>query len=118
MVMSRKLILWFVSSSREPYHITTNIYRKPTTTDSNILNDSCHPTEQKMAAIRFLYNKMNSYSLTDTNMQTEKDTIQQILINNKYDPSTIGKIKQGKEKTYRQKQNTERTEGTKWAKFT
>jgi hypothetical protein len=51
-------------------------------------------------------------------MQTEKDTIQQILINNKYPPSTIGKIKQEKEKTNRQKQNTERTEGMKWAKFT
>jgi hypothetical protein len=74
---------------------------KPTTTDSIIPNDSCHPTEQKMAAVRYLHNRMNSYNLTDTYMQTEKDTIQQILINNKYDPSTIEKYqtRKGKDKS-------------------
>jgi hypothetical protein len=33
---------------------TFNIYRKPTTTDLTIYNDSCHPNEYKNAAIRYL----------------------------------------------------------------
>jgi hypothetical protein len=49
-------------------------------------------------------------------MRKEKDTIHQILINNKYDPSIIEDVK--KKKKNHQKQNTEETEKTKWAKFT
>jgi hypothetical protein len=56
---------------------------------------------------------MNSYKLTTTNMQKEKDTIHQILINNKYDPSSIEDIQKGKKN--HQKQETEKP---KWAKFT
>jgi len=42
---------------------TTNIYRKPTTTDSVIPRDSCHPQEHKHAAIRYMTNRMNTYKL-------------------------------------------------------
>jgi hypothetical protein len=44
---------------------------------------------------------MNSYKLTTTNMQKEKDTIHQILISNIYDPSIIEDVK--KEKKNHQK---------------
>jgi len=37
-----------------------SIYRKPTTTDTIIPNDSCHPPEHKHAAIHYMYNRMNS----------------------------------------------------------
>jgi len=30
-----------------------DIYRKPTTSDNIIPNDSCHPSEQKLAAVRY-----------------------------------------------------------------
>jgi len=92
----------------------TNIYRKPTTTDSIIPNNSCHPIEQKKAAIHYLYNRMHTYNLFATDIQKEKDIIQQILINNKYDPNPIQDSKK-KKKENLQKQDTERT---KWAKFT
>ena len=57
---------------------------------------------------------MHTYNLTATDTQTEKDIIQQILINNKYDPNPIQDSKK-KKKENLQKQDTERT---KWAKFT
>jgi len=42
-----------------------NIYRKPTATDIIIPKDSCHPPQQKHAAIRHMINRMNSYRLND-----------------------------------------------------
>ena len=54
---------------------------------------------------------MHTYNLTATDTQTEKDIIQQILINNKYDPNPIQDSKK-KKKENLQKQDTERT---KWA---
>jgi hypothetical protein len=94
--INHKINFLDITILREQHHITTSIYRKPTTTNSIILNNSCHSKEQKIAAIRYLYNRMNSYKLTTTNMQKEKDTIHQILISNKYDPSTIEDVKNGK----------------------
>jgi len=35
-------------------NLSFDIYRKPTTTDPIIPNDSCHPQEHKLAAIRYL----------------------------------------------------------------
>jgi hypothetical protein len=61
------------------------IYRKPTYTDSIIPNDTCHPTEHKLAAIRYLYNRMNNYQLPSDKLQKEDKLIQQILRNNGYD---------------------------------
>jgi hypothetical protein len=81
--INHKINFLDITIQREQHHITTSIYRKPTTTDSIIPNDSCNPKEQKIAAIRYLYNRINSYKLTTTNMQKEKDTIHQILISNK-----------------------------------
>jgi len=49
---------------REPSKLSINIYRKPKYTDAIIAADSCHPKEHKMSAIRYLYNRMNSYQLT------------------------------------------------------
>jgi hypothetical protein len=59
-----------------------------------------------MAAIHYLHNRMSTYKLSPTDMQKEKDIKQQILINNKYDPFILEKIKH-KEK--QQKQEAERT---------
>jgi hypothetical protein len=72
------------------------IYRKPTTTDVIIPNDSCHPGEHKTAAIRYFYNRMKSYTLTPENQQKEKNTIQQILVNNNYEASALNKISEEK----------------------
>jgi len=69
-----------------------------------------------MAAIQYLCNRMHTYNLTATDIQKEKDTIQKILMNNKYDPNHIHDNKKKKKKKVNlQKQDTERK---KWAKFT
>jgi hypothetical protein len=60
------------------------IYRKPTTTDHIIHNDSCHPYEYKKAAINYLINRMNKYPLIHTNKSQGKAIINEILVNNNY----------------------------------
>jgi hypothetical protein len=39
--------------------------RKPTTTDTIVLNASCHPNEHKRAAITYLKNRVNTYMLLE-----------------------------------------------------
>ena len=45
--------------------MTFDIYRKPTTSDAIIPNDSCHPPEHKLTAIRYFVNRMNRYDLDE-----------------------------------------------------
>jgi hypothetical protein len=45
--------------------LTFDIYRKPTTTDTIIPEHSCNPPEHKPAAIKFLTNRRDTYSLND-----------------------------------------------------
>jgi hypothetical protein len=66
-------------------NLAFNIYRKPTTTYIIIPRESCHPQEQKHAAIRFLNNRMNTYYFSDSNKQVENNTIEHILCNNNYE---------------------------------
>jgi len=54
-----------------------NIYRKRTAADI-IPNDSCHPLEHKLAAIRYLLNSLSTYPTKETGKK-ENDTIKQIL---------------------------------------
>jgi len=53
--------------------IPFNIYRKPTTTDIIIPNDSCHPPEHKLAAIKYLTNCLSTYPWNETNKRKEND---------------------------------------------
>jgi hypothetical protein len=64
---------------------TFSIYRKPTTIDLIIHNDSCHPTEHKYLAIRYLVNRMNTYSISTESKHNESQLIKTIL-HNKYPP--------------------------------
>jgi hypothetical protein len=92
--------------------LTFNIYRKPTATDVIIPIDSCHPPEQKHAAIRYMINRMNSYKLDNANKKSEQHTIEQIITNNEYDTSIIKRF--GKS---RHKDNINKNKDS-WAKFT
>jgi hypothetical protein len=47
------------------------IYRKPTFTDTIIPYTSNHPTQHKQAAIRFLYNRLNTYNLQKEDYDTK-----------------------------------------------
>jgi hypothetical protein len=86
-----------ITIQRTQRGFSTNIYRKTTTTDSIIPNDSCHPIGHKMAAIHYLYNRMNTYQLSKSAVKLEENTIIQIFSNNKYDPSILDKVKHKKE---------------------
>jgi len=97
---------------KEKDNISFDIYRKPTATYSIIPKDSCHPHEHKLAATRYLDNRMEIYNLNATNKEKENNTIKQILCNHKYDISILNKSTTTENKV---KQNTSKT---KWAKFT
>jgi hypothetical protein len=64
-------------------------YRKPTTTDSIIPSETCHPQEHKFAEIRYLTIRMETCNLSAKNNEREHNTMKQILYGNKYDTSVI-----------------------------
>jgi len=76
-----------ITITKNPKGLSFGIYRKPTTTDIVIPRDSCHPNEHKTAAIRYYRNRLETYQLTPRNK--EKEIIEQILANNKYDPHLL-----------------------------
>jgi len=64
-----------ITISKEKDNISFDIYRKPTATDTVIPDDSCHPLEHKLAAIRHLANRMETHNLNATNKEKEYNTI-------------------------------------------
>jgi hypothetical protein len=69
-----------ITIKKENTPMKFEIYRKPTSTDILIPLESCHPTEHKLSAIRYLQDRNNTY-LTDTHKkQQEQQIIYQILI--------------------------------------
>jgi hypothetical protein len=100
--------------------LTFNIYRKPTTTDSIIHNDSCHPNEhKKKSAINYSINLMNTYPLTQENKDHELTIINEILKNNGYQQllTTSKYINKAPVNPTQTPQNTQKDK-TKWATFT
>jgi hypothetical protein len=89
-----------------------DIFRKHTTTDTIIPHDSCHPLEQKMAAIRYYVNRIDTYHLDQAKRQKEMDIVKQIIKSNKYRNQTLNKICNKREK---QEQANRKK---KWARFT
>jgi hypothetical protein len=78
-----------ITISKDTNKFNINIFRKPTTTDTIIPNDSNHPIEQKMAAIRYYFSRIQTYSLGPVAKIQETNTIKQILQNNKYNPEIL-----------------------------
>jgi hypothetical protein len=89
-----------------------NIYRKPTTTDLMIHNDSCHLQEHKYLGIKYLIHKMNTYPISKENKSREAQYINIILKNNNYQLYTHKYNNKNKENT------TNTAQKTKWATFT
>jgi hypothetical protein len=102
-----------ISIHKTPNNLKTSIYRKPTLLDSIISYTSNHLTQHKYAAVKFLFNRLNSYNLHEPEYKQELNTIHSILHNNSF-PFTPQK--QHPNKTTRQ-QDT-RTSRQKWAAFT
>jgi hypothetical protein len=64
-----------VTIHKTPTNIKITIYRKPTFTDTLISYMPNYPKQHKYAAIRFLYNRLNSYHLHDEEYQHEENII-------------------------------------------
>jgi hypothetical protein len=73
-----------LSLHRTSTNIKTAIYRKPTFTDTIIPFNSNHPTQHKYAAIRHLYNRLNTYNLQHNEHTQELNIIHNILHNNSF----------------------------------
>lgn len=101
-----------ITVHKKARNFSFSIYQKPTTTDTIIPNDSCHPHEHKYAAIHYMVNRMNNYQLSRSSKEHESNIIRQIMYNNKYDPSHQN-IRKTKHTIKQDKDNTQ-----KWAKFT
>jgi len=78
--------------------VVVNIYRKSTVSDNIIPNDSCHPSEQKLAAILYFTNSLNSYDIDRAEKQKEMEIIKQIISNNKFHTSVLNGIRGNKTK--------------------
>jgi hypothetical protein len=92
-------------------YIHTYIYRKPTANDTIIREVSCHPTEHKLAAIRYLTNRNETCILNENNKQRENEIMGHILRNNENDISTVNKRKR-----IDNKKNQKQTDKTKSGK--
>jgi len=109
--MKHKINFLDITINREPNKMSIDIYRKPTYTDVIIPNDSCHPREHKMAAVHYLYSRMNTYQLSSGKWQKENNNRQQILKNNGYRIKIL-------ENTSRREKSKQDKNKTQWAKFT
>jgi hypothetical protein len=98
----KKLNFLDITISKEQNIFSVDIFRKPTTTDVIIPNDSYHPIERKLAAIRYFYKRMTTYILSPDNLQKENIKRQYILVNNNYDTSISKKASNKKNKTSKQ----------------
>jgi hypothetical protein len=78
---------------RQPDKIETDIYQKPTTTDTTINYTSNHPNEHKMAAYCYLTNRMTSLPLTTDRKESEWQKILAIAKNNKFPIHLITRLK-------------------------
>ena len=67
-----------------PTNWKISIYRKATFTDTIIPYTSNHPAQHKYAAVRFLYNRLNTYNLHEDEYKTEENIIQNIMYNNAF----------------------------------
>jgi len=73
-----------ISIDKKLTNMSISIFRKPTYTDTLIPYTSNHPLQQKYAAIRFLYDRLNSYHLQGKEYRHEENIIHNILHNNFY----------------------------------
>jgi allophanate hydrolase subunit 1 len=68
--------------TRNQTKLDINIYREPTTTDTTIHYKSNHPTQHKLAAYRFMLNRLHNLPLSKEHKQQEMNTIFHIAQHN------------------------------------
>jgi len=105
-----------ITIHKTPTKWTTSIYRKPSFTDSIIPYYSNHPPQHMHAAIRHLYNRLNTYHLQNDEYKEELDTIHDIMLNNGF-PVHTHIAPTPRQPTMTPNQKTDTTT-QKWAPFT
>jgi hypothetical protein len=123
MECNNKINFLDITIQKTKQNLSVRIYWKPTAMDVIIPNSSCHPYEQKIAAIRFLANCIVTYPMNDEYKREENLTTKQILSDNQYNTKildgTLDKIAKTNKKRESAEQEQEDTNTTtKWAKFT
>jgi len=103
-----------ITIHRTPSNSKIAIYRKPTFTDTIIPYTSNHPLQHKHTAVKFLYNRLQTYDLQPDEFLQEENTIQNILYKNSF---PIQPHKPHHPKPQKQRQTTH-TPTQKWATFT
>jgi hypothetical protein len=73
-----------ITTYRTPTNWVVSIHRKPTFTGTIIPYSSNLPPQHKYAAIKFLYNRLNTYHLHENEHKEEENTIRDVLSNNGY----------------------------------
>jgi hypothetical protein len=73
-----------ISIHKTPTNVRTGIHRKPTFTDTIIPYTSNHPTLHKYAAVRLLFNRLDTYNLQHEEYQHKLNIIHNILHNNTF----------------------------------
>jgi ABC-type methionine transport system ATPase subunit len=109
--------MFVLTITKDANKLTYEIYRKPTTSDTIITNDSCHPIEHKLAAIRYFANRIHTYNLDQIQKQKEIHTVKEIIYNNKYNKSLLSKVHNGKKHKMTPDED-EQKQIQKWVKFT
>jgi len=100
------------------------VFRKSTTTDTTIHYLSNHPQEHKLAAYRFLINRMHNLPLNKNRREHEWQTILQIAKNNHFPIALIHNLKHRMTQERKQPlspsptQTTQPTKNEKWVIFT
>ena len=104
---------------RRPSHLETDIYQKPTTTDTAILFTSIHPNEHKLAAYGYYIERMLNMPLNAECQKREWSTILHIAQRNSFPPTIMLKLRhQIKHKTKRATLHTSMNKNKRWATFT
>jgi hypothetical protein len=107
-----------LSITRKPTSLELDIYRKPTATDITINFLSNHPLEHKLAAYRFLINRMLTL-LNSAQRQKEWNNIKQIAHNNNIPNHLLTKLRRNiQQKLNHPRPPTSPNLDTKWATFT
>jgi hypothetical protein len=68
-VKQNKINFLGITIAKEEENISFSIHRKPKTTDTIIPNYSCLPQERKLASIRYLTDRMETYNLNVNNKE-------------------------------------------------
>jgi hypothetical protein len=79
--------------TRKTNSVDINIYRKPTTTNTTINYFPNHPMEQKLAAYRYMINRMSSLPLSPEQQNTEWQTILDIANSNNFPEHIVTKLR-------------------------